>query len=58
MLLEIVQLGRLHHPGGHVLVLDALVGEDGGGEAAAQIHGGQPLHVPLGDGVVTLPKGL
>ena len=58
MLAEIVQLGRLHHPRGHVLVLDAFIGDDGGGEAPAQIHGGQPLCVQLGNGVVAFPEGL
>ncbi len=55
---EIVQLGRFHHAWGHILVLDALVGYDGGGKMPAQIHGGQPLYVQLGNGVIALPEGL
>ena len=35
---EVVQVGGLHHAGGHVAVLDALVGDDRRGEAAAQVQ--------------------
>ena len=32
---EVVQVSRLHHAGGHVAVLNALVGEDGWGQVLA-----------------------
>ena len=55
---EVVQVGRLHHAGGHVAVLDALIGDDRRGEAATKIHLFQPLRVQLGDGIVAFPEGL
>ena len=58
MLPEVVQVGRLHHAGGHVAVLDALVGENRRSEITAQVHLLQPFHVQLGNGVIALPEGL
>ena len=56
MVLEVVQSLGLQHAGGHVLVLDALVGQNGRGEVALQFHVLQPLHVEAGDGVVAAPQ--
>ena len=58
MLPEVVQVARLHHAGRHIAVLDALVGEDGRGEAAAQVHVLQPLRVQTGNGVIAPPESL
>ena len=56
MFLYIVQLCPIKDAGGHVLVLDALIGQQGGGEAALQVHMGQPLQIEGGDGVIALPQ--
>lgn len=58
MLPQIVQLRDFHHSGGHILVLDTLVGEDGGGQTAVQVHIRQPRRILRGDGVIALPEGL
>ena len=57
MLLDIFQLPLRERAGGHVLVLDAVIGQDGGGQAMAQVHALQPLRVHRRDGVIALPKG-
>ena len=49
---------RFHNAGGHVPVLDALVGKNGRREIAAQVHAFQTLRVQLCDGVAALPQGL
>ena len=56
MFLHIVQLLPLEDAGGHVLVLDALIGQQGRGEVLLQVHVGQPLQVKGGDGIVALPQ--
>ena len=58
MLPEVVQVRRLHHPRGHIAVLDALIGENGRGQAAVQVHVPQPLHIQPGDGVIAFPDRL
>ena len=55
---EVVQVSRLHHAGGHVAVLNALVGENRRSEITAQVHLSQPLYVQFGDGVIALPEDL
>ena len=56
MLLEELVLTCLKHPRGHGLVLDAHIGQEGGGEPPLQVHGPQPLHIEGGNGVVALPQ--
>ena len=58
ILLDEVILLRFKHAGGHVLVLDALIGQHSRGQTAAQVHSRQPLHVQGRDGIVALPEGL
>ena len=55
---EVVQRPRLHHSRRHVAVLNTLVGQKGGGEAAAQVHPLQPFYILTGDGVAAFPQGL
>ena len=58
MLLDIVQLLLGEYLGGHIPVLDALVGQNGRGETPFQVHPGQPLLILGGDGVVAFPQPL
>ena len=58
MRLEVVQSLGFQHAGGHVLVLDPLVGENRGGEVTLQLHGLQPLDIETGDSVVAAPETL
>ena len=56
MLLQELILAALHHAGGHGLVLDPHIGQQGGGQAALQLHGPQAVHVQGGDGVIAPPQ--
>ena len=58
MLLDIFKLLRRKHAGSHVLVLDALVGQDSRSQTRLQVHMRQPLRVQPGNGVVAPPEGL
>ena len=57
MLPHIIQLPIGKHAGRHVLVLYPLIGQDGGRQSPAQIHGFQPLKIQRSDLVVTFPQG-
>ena len=52
MLIYICKLLRGKELGGHILVLDAFVGQQGGGIGPAKVHFLIPAEVQLRDGVV------
>ena len=58
MLLNKFKLSRFKNPRRHILILDALIGQNRGRQIPLQIHMAQPLHIEGGDGVVAVPKGL
>mgnify|MGYP003376509832 CR=1 FL=1 len=58
MRLEVGQSAPVQDAGGHIAVLDALIGENGGSELPVQVHAGQALQVEGGNGVVAFPQRL
>ena len=59
MLLNIGKLPVGEYPRGHVLILDALIGQKGGGQSRAQTWRAFQLPgVPGGEGIAALPEGL
>ena len=58
MLLNKFKLSRFKNPRRHILILDALIGQNRGRQIPLQIHMAQPLHIEGCDGVVAVPKGL
>ena len=56
--LEIVVLALLQDAGGHVLVLEPHIGQQGRGQLPPQVHVPQPLQILGGDGVAAPPQGL
>ena len=56
--LEVVVLALLQDAGGHVLVLEPHIGQQGRGQTPPQVHVPQPLQILGGDGVAAPPQGL
>ena len=56
--LKIVVLALFQDTGGHVLVLEPHIGQQGRGQPPPQVHVPQPLQILGGDGVAAAPQGL